>query len=53
MTTTTTTPDDKDKLRRLVRNAAIVGAILGLACSSLPAEYQAVCHTVASALGSC
>jgi hypothetical protein len=34
--------------RKLWRVAAIAGVLLGLACASLPPEYQTVCNAVAN-----
>lgn len=43
----------KAAVAKWIKIAAIVGALLGFACSRLPSDYQGPCHTVASLLTSC
>lgn len=40
-------------LKKVAKYAIIVGAILGLVCQHLPAQYHDVCKAVAGALSSC
>ncbi len=40
-------------VKKLIKIAAVVGAILGFLCSRLPEEYQGPCKTVATVLASC
>lgn len=40
-------------LKKLLKLAATLGALLGLFCSQLPADYQAPCKGFASILASC
>lgn len=34
--------------KRWIKRAAIAGALLGLLCPALPAQYQAPCRTIAA-----
>lgn len=37
-----------EQKKKWYRRVALVGALLGLACSLLPPEYRAVCQAVAN-----
>ena len=40
--------DNKARTKKWLRRLAIVGGLLGLLCSSLPADYRVICDTIAS-----
>ncbi len=40
-------------LKKLVKYAVLAGALLGVVCSSVPAQYQAACKSVATLLAAC
>ena len=39
--------------KRLAKYAILIGALLGLVCSSVPPKYQAACKSVATILSAC
>lgn len=46
-------PCQRIALKKLIKISAAVGAVLGIACSSVPSNYQAACQAVASLLAAC
>ena len=43
----------KAAIKRFIKIAAIIGAVLGFICGQLPPNYQTPCRSIAAVLATC